>query len=325
MALGGRDLVAGAPHATGRVRGGGGGGGARRARRARRAWGGGQGGRDLVAYLFLAPYLLLFGVFTLAPAAAGVAISFTHWDILGTPTFAGLSNFQQIFADSQFIQALGNTFYYLVLTAVPLVVLGLALALLLNQRLRGRAVARTVVYLPQVVMISAVGLLWQWIYDQNYGPLNYYLGKLGIPAIGWLDNVNAAMPALALTTLWWTVGTNAVIYLAGLQDIPDDLYEAARIDGAGRWALFRYITVPLLQRVNAFVIPLTVIASWRVFGQSYVMTGGGPQGRTFVVVQYIYQTAFQNFQMGPAAAASVVLLLITLAFTIVQLRAMRVL
>jgi len=281
--------------------------------------------RDLVAYLFLAPYLLLFGVFTLAPAAAGIVISVMHWDIMGSPTFVGLANFQQIFADPLFIQALGNTFYFMVLTAVPLVALGLGLALLLNQRLRGRALVRTAVYLPQVVMIAAVGLLWQWIYDQNYGLLNYYLGKIGLPAIGWLDNVNAAMPALAITTIWWTVGTNMVIYLAGLQDIPAELYEAARIDGARSWAIFRYITLPLLQPVHAFVVPLTVIACWRVFGQAYVMTQGGPQGRTFVVAQYIYQTAFQNFQMGPAAAAAVVLLLITLAFTLVQLRTMRIL
>jgi multiple sugar transport system permease protein len=281
--------------------------------------------RAIAAYLFLAPYLALFAVFTLAPAAAGVAISFTNWDIMGTPTFIGLDNYRQIFADSLFQQALGNTFYFMLLTAVPLIALGLALAMLLNQRLRGRGLARTIVYLPQVVMVSAVGIIWVWMYDQNWGLINYYLGKLHIPSIGWLDDVNAAMPALALTTIWWTVGTNMVIYLAGLQDIPDELYEAARIDGASRWALFRHITLPLLQPVNAFVIPLTVIASWRVFGQSYVMTRGGPQGRTFVIAQYIYTTAFQNFEMGPAAAASVVLLLITLVFAVVQLRALRVL
>jgi len=281
--------------------------------------------RAVAAYLFLAPYLVVFSVFTLAPAIAGVAISFTNWDIMGTPTLNGLDNYRQIFSDSLFQQALVNTFYFMVLTAVPLIVLALGLAILLNQRLRGRGLVRTIVYMPQVVMVSAVGIIWVWMYDQNWGLINYYLGKLGIPAIGWLNDVNAALPALAITTIWWTVGTNMVIYLAGLQDIPDALYEAARIDGASGWALFRHITLPLLQPVNAFVVPLTVIVSWRVFGQSYVMTQGGPQGHTFVMAQYIYTTAFQNFEMGPAAAASVILLLITLAFALVQLRAFRVL
>ncbi len=288
-----------------------------RRRRARR--------RDLVAYLYLTPYLLLFAAFTLAPAVAGIAISFMHWDIVGSPTWVGLADFQQIFADPLFVQSLGNTFYFLLLTAVPLVVLGLALALLLNRPLRGRALVRTLVFLPQVVMVSAVGIIWVWIYDQNWGLLNYYLLKVGLPAIGWLSDVTAAMPALAITTLWWTVNGNMIIYLAGLQDIPEETYEAARLNGAGGWALLRHITLPLLMPVNGFVIPLTVIACWRVFGQAFVMTQGGPQGRTFVIAQYIYQTAFQNFQMGQAAAAAVVLLIITLVFTVVQLRAMRIL
>lgn len=282
--------------------------------------------RDRTAYLFLAPYLVLFTIFTLAPAMAGVGMSFTHWDILGPPSWAGLANYRQIVRDSLFWQSIGNTFYFMLLTAVPLIVMGLALALLLNQRLRGRAVVRTVVVLPYVVMVSAVGIIWVWIYDTNYGLLNYYLGKLaGALQIGWLTEGNWAMPALALTMVWWSVNTNMIIYLAGLQDIPEELYDAAKIDGAGRWSLFRFITFPLLLPVNAFVIPLTIIASWRAFGLPFVMTKGGPEGHTFVIAQYIYLTAFQNFQMGPAAAAAVVLLLITLIFTVIQLRTLRVL
>ena len=281
--------------------------------------------RDATAYLFLAPYLILFGAFFLAPAVVGVAASFTRWGIIGSPSFVGLANYRQIFADTLFRQSIVNTFYFMLLTALPLVVLGLALALLLNQRLRGRSIVRTIVYLPHVVMISAVGIVWVWIYDANYGLLNFYLPKIGLPAIAWLYDVNWAMPALAITTIWWTVGTNTIVYLAGLQDIPEELYDAAKVDGAGGWRLFRDVTFPLLLPVNAFVVPLTIIASWRVFGQSHVMTQGGPDSRTFVVAQYIWLTAFQNFEMGPAAAASVVLLVITLAFTVVQLRAMRVL
>ena len=279
---------------------------------------------DISAYLFMAPFLILFGLFTLIPAVAAFVISFLHWDIIGTPSFVGLQNFVDIFRDPLFIQSLLNTFYFMVLSAIPLIALGLGLAILVNQKLYGRTIARALVYMPQVIMVSAVGIIWVWMYDQNWGLINYYLGLIGIPPIGWLNNVNAALPALAITTIWWTVGSNMIIYLAGLQDIPEDLYEAARIDGANRWVLFWHITWPQLKRVNTFVIPLTIISCWRVFGQAYVMTSGGPQGRTFVVTQYIYQTAFQQFQMGPASAAAVVLLLITLTFTIIQLRAMRV-
>ena len=280
--------------------------------------------RTFASYLYLAPYLVLFILFMLAPAVFGVLISFTNWDILGAPSWIGLENYRNIFADGLFRRSIWNTFYFFVLTAAPLVALGLALAILLNQNLRGRAVARTIVFLPHVLMISAVGIIWVWILDTNWGLLNFYLIKLGIPQIGWLTDTSWSMPALALTTIWWTVNTNMIIYLAGLQDIPDELYDASKLDGANAWAQFRFITFPMLRPINAFVIPLTIIASWRVFGQSYIMTNGGPEASTFVMAQYIYLEAFQNFQMGPASAAAVVLLLITLAFTLTLLRAMRI-
>lgn len=282
--------------------------------------------RRLSPYLFLAPYLILFGIFLMLPAIVGVFASFTDWSISGTPHFVGLKNYQTIFNDPLFQQSLVNTLYFVAITAVPLIVVGLLLALLVNQNLRGRTIIRTIIFLPYVVSISVVGIVWVWILDRTFGLLNFYLGPLGIhPAVGWLTDVNAAMPALAVTTVWWTVNANMIIYLAGLQDIPEELYEAARIDGANGWQVFRFITIPMLLPVNAFVIPTTVIVCWRVFGQAFVMTKGGPQGRTFVIAQYIYQTAFQNFRMGQAAAAAVILLLLTLAFTVVQLRTMKVL
>jgi len=282
--------------------------------------------RDITAYLFLAPYLILFTVFLLIPAVVGVYTSFTNWNIAGTPQFIGTKNYQTIFADRMFQQALVNTLYYVAITAIPLIVFGLLLALLLNQKLRGRSIVRTIIFLPYVVSVSAVGIVWVWLYHRNFGLINFYIQPLGInPPIDWLANVDTAMPAIALTTLWWTVNTNMIIYLAGLQDIPEELYEAARIDGAGSTQLFRHITIPMLMPVNAFIIPTTVIACWRVFGQTFVMTQGGPQGKTFVLAQYIYLTAFQNFRMGQAAAAAVILLILTLIFTVIQLRAMRVL
>ena len=211
------------------------------------------------------------------------------------------------------------------MAAIPLIVLGFLLALLVNQKLRFRNIARAIVFLPHVVSVAAVGIIFQWILERSSGLLNYYLGLLGVnPPINWLGDPDSAMPAIAITTIWWTVNGNMIIYLAGLQDIPEDLYEAARIDGAGRWHELRYVTIPMLMPVNAFVIPLTVIACWRVFGQVFVMTRGGPQGSTFTVAQFIYETAFVNFNMGLASAAGVILMLITLSFTIIQLRAMKV-
>ena len=280
---------------------------------------------DLIAYGFMAPYLLLFVVFLLLPAAVGVYASFTKWGIVGQPKWIGLKNYTKLFNSELFIDSLQNTLYFVVLAAVPLIVLGFLLALLVHQNLRGRNIARAIVFLPHVVSVAAVGIIFQWILERSSGLLNYYLGELGVrEPINWLGEPESAMPAIAITTIWWTVNGNMIIYLAGLQDIPADLYEAAKIDGAGRWQEVRYVTIPMLMPVNAFVIPLTVIACWRVFGQVFVMTRGGPQGATFTIAQFIYETAFTNFNMGLASAAGVILMVITLGFTVVQLRAMKV-
>lgn len=280
---------------------------------------------DLTAYGFMAPYLLLFVVFLLLPAAVGVYASFTKWGIVGQPKWIGLKNYNKLFNSELFLDSLGNTLYFVILAAIPLIVLGFLLALLVHQNLRGRNIARAIVFLPHVVSVAAVGIIFQWILERSSGLLNYYLGELGVrEPINWLGEPESAMPAIAITTIWWTVNGNMIIYLAGLQDIPADLYEAARIDGAGRWQEVRYVTIPMLLPVNAFVIPLTVIACWRVFGQVFVMTRGGPQGATFTVAQFIYETAFTDFNMGLASAAGVILMVITLGFTVIQLRAMKV-
>ena len=280
---------------------------------------------DLIAYGFMAPYLLLFVVFLLLPAAVGVYASFTKWGIVGQPKWIGLKNYNKLLNSELFLDSLGNTLYFVILAAIPLIALGFLLALLVHQNLRGRNIARAIVFLPHVVSVAAVGIIFQWILERSSGLLNYYLGELGVrEPINWLGEPESAMPAIAITTIWWTVNGNMIIYLAGLQDIPADLYEAAKIDGAGRWQEVRYVTIPMLMPVNAFVIPLTVIACWRVFGQVFVMTRGGPQGATFTIAQFIYETAFTNFNMGLASAAGVILMVITLGFTVVQLRAMKV-
>jgi len=280
-------------------------------------------GETLAAYLFLAPYLLVFLLFLLLPTLAGIGVSFTQWGVLGLPRWLGLANYRTILSDQMFWQAFRNTLYFAFLTVPLLVAGGLGLAVLFNQSLRGRVVARTVVFMPYAIMVTVVGMLWRWMYNANFGLVNFYLSALGLPQVAWLTNVTWAMPGVAISTAWWQIGTNMVIYLAGLQEIPVELYEAARVDGAGPWQSFRNITLPGLYLVHVFVVPLSVIASLRAFGQILVMTHGGPLGSTYVLVQHLYATGWVNFRMGEASAVGVILLLITFIFTIFQLRYFR--
>ncbi len=179
---------------------------------------------DLIAYAFMAPYLFLFIVFLLLPAAVGVYASFTKWGIIGEPKWVGLRNYTKLINSDLFIESLENTLYFVILAAIPLIVLGFLLALLVHQKLRGRNIARTIVFLPHVVSVAAVGIIFQWILERSSGLLNYYLGLLGVnPPINWLGEPDWAMPAIAITTIWWTVNGNMIIYLAGLQDIPRGL------------------------------------------------------------------------------------------------------
>jgi len=279
------------------------------------------------AYLFLLPYLVVFVLFLLLPAIAGFFISFTDWRILGDPHWVGLANFTDMFNDQMFWQAFRNTLAFTGLTVPILVAGGLGLAVLLNLRLHGRTIARTVIFVPYAVMVIVVGVLWRWIYDQNFGLLNYYLGSLspGLRGIPWLTNIHNALLAVAITTIWWQIGTNMIIYLAGLQEIPQELYEAARVDGANTIQQFRFITLPGLYLMHIFVIPMSVISSLRVFGQVIVMTNGGPIGATYTLVQHLYSRGWINQFMGEASAVGVFLFVLTLIFTIVQLRYFRAL
>ena len=279
---------------------------------------------DLTAYSFLSPYIILFTIFLLLPAISGILISFFKWGIMGTPKFRGLNNYYKVLNDDLFIESLINTFYFTVMTAVPLVTIGLLLALFVNQKIKGRNIVRTLIFLPHVISVSAVGIIWVWVLDKNIGLLNYYfIEPFGFEPIGWLVQENTSMPAISITTIWWTVNVNMIIYLAGLQDIPEDLYEAAKLDGANKWNLLIHITIPMLRTVTLFVIPLTVIGCWKIFGQAYIMTNGGPGTSTYTIAQYIYSMGFQYFKMGQASVAGVVLTLITLVFTLLQLKAMK--
>ncbi|MGQ9851340.1 MAG: carbohydrate ABC transporter permease [Aggregatilineaceae bacterium] len=277
----------------------------------------------LTPYLFLLPYLLFFLAFRLGPSVFGLAMSFTNWTITESPKWIGLKNFQRMQIDPRLETALRNTAFFAGLTVPLLVVLALMLAIFLNQPRRGRALGRVAVFTPYVLMSTVVGLIWTWILEKDFGLLNVYLSQFGLDKIPWLVNKDYAMYGIILTTVWWTVGYDTVLFLAGLQDIPEELYEAARIDGAGPLGLFRHVTLPLLAPTTFVVIMLTIINSFQVFDQVYVMTSGGPGTATLTLVQYIYTSAFQFRRMGYGAAVASLLFGILIVFALLQTRAYR--
>lgn len=265
--------------------------------------------RFLVLALFLGPSLAGITIFVLVPIFASLGLSFTEWDLLTRPRFAGLDNYRRLLRDTEFWQTLGNTMRFL-LGYVPLVMASaLAVAVALNQRLPGRSFFRTVYFLPVVTSWVAVSLIWMWLYNPVFGLLNNALGVIGIRGPAWLFDVNWAMPAVILTSVWKDTGFIMVILLAGLQGIPREYYEAASIDGAGGWHRLRFVTVPLLLPSLFFALMISLIGSFQVFDQVYIMTGGGPAGATMVLMERIVRNAFNYNRMGYAAAMSWVLFL----------------
>lgn len=249
-------------------------------------------------------------------------MSFHEWGIFGTPNFIGAQNYVTLWNDDSFWDSLWHTIYFVILSTPPLVILGLLLASGLNQKFRGKSLARGMIFFPYLLTVSIVGAIWRWMLQRNYGLINYYLGKLGFSPIGWLTEASTAMPAVAIATIWWTVGFNVIVFLAALQDIPEQLYESARIDGAGSVKSFFKITIPMLRPTMFFVIIMQIIASFQVFGQVFVMTGGGPYGTTRTLVQYLYEQGFRYFRMGYASAIAYVLFVIMLVLTLVQWKIM---
>ncbi len=271
-----------------------------------------------VPYLFLVPYLIAFFAFRFGPSIAGFFISLTRWNIVGQAKFVGFNNFVELFKDPNFIKSLVNTLYFMLLTVPSLVIGGLLIAMLVDQPLKGRMAARTFVFMPYVIMSTVVGVIWLWIFDTHFGILNYYLGFLGIKPIAWLSSINWAMPAVAIATVWWTIGFNMILFLAGLQDIPNELKEAARIDGASSWQVFWNVTLPLLTPTTIVVVMLTLINTFQVFAQVYVMTGGGPSMATLTVVQYMYVQSFQYYRLGYGSAIAYVIFMFLVAFILIE-------
>ncbi|MBL8133176.1 MAG: sugar ABC transporter permease [Anaerolineae bacterium] len=270
----------------------------------------------LEAYLALSPWLFGFVVFTAIPIGVSIFLSFTQWTIVEQPTWIGADNYVRMFTrDPLFWQALKVTGLF-VLISLPLkLVLGLALALLLNNRLPGMNFFRTVFYIPAVISGVAVSLMWMWLLQPDTGVVNTLLDAVGVKGPNWFWDKDWALPSVALMSVW-KVGGSAIIYLAGLQNIPAQLYEAAEIDGAGKWGRFWRITIPLLTPTIFFQLIIEMIDSFKIFTEAFVITQGGPLKSTYFYMLYFYEEAFRNFNMGYASALALFLTLIILATTI---------
>ena len=260
--------------------------------------------------LFISPWLIGFLAFTLYPIVASLYYSFTQYDILTPPRFVGLRNYTQLLHDPDFRQAVTNQLYYVVL-AVPLSLLAaFGLALLLNTNLRFRSVFRTIFFIPSITPVVAVALVWGWIYNSQYGLLNSLLNSAGFQSVPWLSSETLVKPSLIVVSLWGS-GSTMIIFLAALQDVPQHLYEAARLDGASRLQELRYVTVPMVSPAILFNLITGMIGAFNYFTLPWVMTGGGPAGASTFYPIYLYNNAFVYYKMGYASAMAWIMFLIT--------------
>lgn len=277
--------------------------------------------RWVLPYLLISPAMLLVIVFGLIPIFMNIEISFYRWNFITAKRFVGWENYLDLFrAGSVFGKVLWNTVFFTLLKIPPILVFSLALALLLTSGVWGQNVFRSLFFIPWVLPTVNVALLWMYILEPEYGLFNYLLEKIGIPGPGWFNSMTWALPALALISVWKGIGYFCVLYIGGLQNIPDELYEAAKLDGASRWKTFWNITFPLLSPTTLFIIVVLLIDTVTEFDLPAVLTGGGPADSTNLIVYYIYQKAFNAFQAGSAAAISTVTLVLLLVLTILQFR-----
>jgi multiple sugar transport system permease protein len=270
-----------------------------------------------IGYLLIAPSYLIYLLFVLVPVLWTIVMSFTNYN-LREWHFTGISNYIQMFQDKVFLRSIWNTVRYSLMTIPVVMVLALCLAMLLNQRLKAKGFFRTLFYLPNIFSMVAVSMAWLYLYDTNSGILNRMLNGLGLESVGWVSNTAMSMISVAIMSIWNQVGYNMILFLSGLQGIPEHLYEAASIDGATRWQKFRHITLPQLAPTTFFVFVMACIHSFQVFGQVLIVTNGGPVNSTTTIAHQIYKNGFEYFHMGYASAQAVVLLLIILAITIVN-------
>jgi multiple sugar transport system permease protein len=284
------------------------------ARRARREW---------TAYLFLAPGILLFSVFTVFALGFTIYLTFHEWQIISPEKpYVGLQNYKDMVHDAKFRHGVINTFYFAG-AVIPLqMICGLGIALLLNTGLRGRVFFRTLYYLPCVTPFVVSAIVWKWFYNGDFGIFNFYLLKTGLidAPLSFLSDRNLAMPSVIVMSVWGGIGFTMVVYLAGLQAIPEELYEAAKVDGAGPWSRLRHITIPMLRPTTLFLAVVGIIFAFQQFTQIFVMTHGGPVDKTTTMLFYVYQAAFEYYDMGYASTLAFALFLMLVVFTILQIR-----
>lgn len=286
-----------------------------KSRRARREAGWG--------YLLIAPMMIGFTIFFIIALTASFVLSFSAWDMLSSPRWVGLQNYRRLFSDGEFQTALFNTFAIAVPNVILRITFSLGLAVALNSKIAFRSFYRVLFFLPVLTMPVAIATIWKWLFDPSFGPINGFLNQLGLDGPEWLSNPRTAIVAVVIVLLWSGVGYDMIIFLAGLQTIPRDFYDAASIDGASGWRQFRDITLPLLTPTTFFLMIIAVISSLQVFDLVYVMTKIDQSNRLPTIVYYIYDEGFRNFRMGYAITVAWALLAIILVFTLIQFRLQR--
>ncbi len=275
-----------------------------------------------IAYLFLLPNLIGFLIFTLIPIVCSMGLSFMEWDSANPMVFVGFENFKRLWTDDTFKISLWNTVYYSVFTVPLTMAAALGLAIILNQKMKGINIFRTIFFFPHVASLVAIAVVWNLLFHPTLGPVNNILRFLGVAnPPGWTSSIDWAMPVIIIVSIWKSMGYYMILYLSGLQAIPRELYEAAKVDGANSFQRFKSITLPMLTPTTFFVSIMLTIACFKVFDLVSVMTNGGPGRATNVLVFNIYNTAFINYEFGYASAISMILFIIVLAITIVQFRA----
>ncbi|WP_293982495.1 carbohydrate ABC transporter permease [uncultured Clostridium sp.] len=261
--------------------------------------------------IFILPALIPLGVFWLFPMCEAIFMSFTDWDYMSsTYNIVGLDNYRSIFSDSMFYSALKNTFVFTVGTLVPTIAGGLFTAVLLKKKLAGSAIYKAVIFSPWVTPTVVISIVWSWIFEPQYGLANYILQLFNLPKSQWLQSSDTAMYAVILVTIWKGFGWAMIFYLTALERVPKELYEAAAVDGAGKWQKFKSITLPLISPTTFFLTIITTIDSIKAYDQIQVLTQGGPSGSTRTILYLYYQTAFENFNIGEATSIAVILLVI---------------
>jgi multiple sugar transport system permease protein len=271
---------------------------------------------------FCVPFLVVYAAFLIYPMLLGVRMSLFNWSLtgIGTDQFLGLGNYREMLGDEAVWLSLWNTALFTLMSTPPLVGIALLMALLTNRAMRFRWIYRLAYFAPYVLPVSVVTLIWTWLYQPGFGLINGTLTALGFSEIEWLTDSQWAMLAVVIATVWWTVGFNYLLYLAGLQDIPEELYEAADLDGAGAFARLRDITLPLLKRTTGLVLVLQILASLKIFDQVYLMTEGGPNFATRPIIQYIYESGFTNYRIGYASAVSYMFFAVIVVVSILQFK-----